>query len=338
MIHCIMTLMDWMNSAAFNINPCGYLMILCTIILYLHHTSAFSTQHIMYSNERHLQTLRKLVFRPLQLMGIFPFSFDVRKRQFKKSNTWLALTLANIIFLLTILPCAYYNVIVYISYSGSQLSFLLVILLLTLIYVFELSIYIKICYHLKSLEVTANNVLKLFFVLLNNVDQIDKTVFKQIVNKIYFINITYCITTIAYLLVIKADSLGYELTLFWILYSTSPYRLLTVINFFVCAMMIEATLYDSINQRVTTSIKRLRQLDRNASYWTTHGAQKKALCKTVAREIGRLCRLHRIVTRTVHRTVNIFDAPIMLTILIEFFIIISEVVKDNIRGVISKSI
>ncbi|XP_062713156.1 uncharacterized protein LOC134290132 [Aedes albopictus] len=111
----------------------------------------------------------------------------------------------------------------------------------------------------------------------------------------------------------------------FILHFINEAHMMIMVWYFNSFAVLGSMLYRSINYRVSHAVDLLRDFDNNVTYWNGHKARKSKVCRDVLHEIQHLCYLHRLTKRTLQEIRELFQLPILLTVVYEFTLVISTI-------------
>ncbi|XP_058061206.1 uncharacterized protein LOC131211652 [Anopheles bellator] len=96
-------------------------------------------------------------------------------------------------------------------------------------------------------------------------------------------------------------------------------------NLVLLLLLFGAHCYGAINEQLESAITRLVSFEQRASFWGKRNALRQQICCEVSDTIDELYSVHREVTEIVRHLFKILQAPILLTNLNQFVVVLSRV-------------
>lgn len=279
----------------------------------------------MHTTCRTVFRLKVFVYRPLQLLGLLPISFDSKSKRFFQSQWNLLLSIVQTIIVSSMLPVAYYILVTMVYNETSGLSNLMVILELIIGYFLLVSFCVKMLLRGSNVTEILNIFGGIFFNVCVESDCIDENLLRTYLRKVILVD--YILFPITFGMYIPF-SIGWKLShlISWLLNCYSIFLLLMIINLFQSTIISSSIIYLKLNNRVTTAVQTLRKLNENQITISGSYLPKVKTYRNLSLEINKLCYLHRMTTEAVQRMIGILSMPLLIITFFQFFVVLTEVV------------
>ncbi|XP_058455813.1 uncharacterized protein LOC131433072 [Malaya genurostris] len=101
-----------------------------------------------------------------------------------------------------------------------------------------------------------------------------------------------------------------------------------ICNCFQSTVIIGTLFFRNVNGHVANIVKLLSKFDANYAFWTQHPQKKFKICRQISAQINLLCYMHRVIDETVMRLINVFSLPMVMILLFQFTVLLSELYYD----------
>ncbi|EJY57639.1 AAEL017182-PA, partial [Aedes aegypti] len=277
----------------------------------------------MHTTCRTVFRLKVFVYRPLQLLGLLPISFDSKSKRFFQSQWNLLLSIVQTIIVSSMLPVAYYILVTMVYNETSGLSNLMVILELIIGYFLLVSFCVKMLLRGSNVTEILNIFGGIFFNVCVESDCIDENLLRTYLRKVILVD--YILFPITFGMYIPF-SIGWKLShlISWLLNSYSIFLMLMIINLFQSTIISSSIIYLKLNNRVTSAVQTLRKLNENQITISGSYLPKVKTYRNLSLEINKLCYLHRMTTEAVQRMIGILSMPLLIITFFQFFVVLTE--------------
>uniref|UniRef100_A0A182JXJ3 Gustatory receptor n=1 Tax=Anopheles christyi TaxID=43041 RepID=A0A182JXJ3_9DIPT len=254
-----------------------------------------------------------------QLYGIIPFSSKALTFERSRLMLWYSRTIA--LLLMVIYPWAYVILLTDHEFPILALSYYLVMLQFTLNYIIVVVLYLQVLFDPSSLLTVFNELMERSRAVLRHTYTIGEfPVGRRLLFKAIAIDLVQSFTWYGtYLWLQRRFGLTYALA-FW-LNSIAVMQIVAVSNVLLAVLLWGSFLYRLINERVRTIIGNLLQMEDIGRQLQD---ERLFNCNHIYVQLGILRTHHSALTQCIQNIVQFYNVPLVLLMLYQFLIIISE--------------
>uniref|UniRef100_A0A182PZ29 Gustatory receptor n=1 Tax=Anopheles epiroticus TaxID=199890 RepID=A0A182PZ29_9DIPT len=262
-----------------------------------------------------------------QLYGMLPLAS--KSLTFERSRPMLWYSRVTALLLMVTYPCAYFVLLTNHLFPILDLSYYLVMLQFTLNYIIVGVLYLQVLFDPSPLLLVLNELIERTRALLRNTHSpAESKVGQRLLFKAIAIDVVLSFSWYGtFLWQQRRIGPGYIFA-FW-LNSVAVMQITAAINILLAILLWGAFLFRLINERVQIVISNLLHLQMEDSAPQLHASvshERRFIFNHIYLQLGILRTHHSALTQCIQNIVQFYNVPLVLIILYQFLIIISEVI------------